>query len=123
MGLFQHSVLSKYLREVNTEEMKAAWEKIVAYFQSPEIQKYIRELKEEEYQGGFLTELFVNVLGYTLKPNSGYNLTREFKNEQGAKKADGAILKEGAAILSGEKKEFIIESEKVYLTNSEKFEP
>ena len=98
MSLFQHSVLNKYLKETNQAEMKDAFRKLVAYFHSPVIQQNIRECKEEEYQDGFLTALFVNVLGYTIKPNPDYNLTREFKNEKGAKKADGAILKDNAAI-------------------------
>jgi hypothetical protein len=98
MSLFQHSALNKYLKETNQAEMKEAYRKLVDYFHSPVIQQNIRECKEEEYQDGFLTALFVNVLGYTIKPNPDYNLTREFKNEKGAKKADGAILKDNAAI-------------------------
>ena len=42
--------------------------------------------------------MFVNILGYTLFPNPNSNLTTEFKNEKNARKADGAILKDGAAI-------------------------
>jgi hypothetical protein len=98
MSLFQNSVLNKYLKETNQTEMRSAYEKLIAYFHNPVIQQNIRESKEEEYQDGFLNALFVNVLGYTIKPNPDYNLTREFKNEKGAKKADGAILKDGAAI-------------------------
>jgi type I restriction-modification system DNA methylase subunit len=94
MGLFQHSVLNKYLKEANQDEMQAAWKKLVAYFQNPVIQQNIRESKEEQFQEGFLTELFVKVFGYTINPNPDYNLTTEYKNERGAKKADGAILKE-----------------------------
>src|SRR5680860_605529 len=98
MSLFQHSVLNKYLKDSRQTEMEVAYQKLVTYFHNPVIQQNIRECKEEEYQDGFLNALFVNVLGYTLKPNPDYNLTREFKNETGAKKADGAILKEGFAI-------------------------
>jgi type I restriction-modification system DNA methylase subunit len=98
MGLFQHSVLNKYLKEANQDEIKTAWEKLVAWFHNPLIQQNIRESKEEQFQEGFLTELFVKVFGYTINPNPDYNLTTEYKNERGAKKADGAILKDGAAI-------------------------
>ena len=98
MGLFQQSVLKKYLKEADQPVMKTAFEKLAGYFHNPVIQQNIRDCKEEEYQDGFLTALFVNVFGYTLKPNPDFNLTREFKNEKGARKADGAILKEGAAI-------------------------
>ncbi|KAF0235918.1 MAG: n-6 DNA [Prolixibacteraceae bacterium] len=98
MGLFQQSVLKKYLKEADQPAMKPAFEKFAGYFHNCVIQQNIRECKEEEYQDGFLTALFVNVFGFTLKPNPDFNLTREFKNEKGARKADGAILKEGAAI-------------------------
>ncbi len=98
MGLFQHSVLNKYLKEAKQDEIKAAWEKLVAWFHNPVIQQNIRESKEEQFQEGFLTELFGKVLGYTINPNPDFNLTTEYKNERGAKKADGAILKDGAAI-------------------------
>ncbi len=94
MGLFQHSVLNKYLNEADQTKMKAAYQKLTDYFQNPVIQQNIRESKEEQWQGGFLTELFVKVFGYTMNPNPDYNLTTEYKNERGAKKADGAILKE-----------------------------
>ena len=39
-----------------------------------------------------MRELFVNVLGYTINPEAHYNLTTEYKNQKGAKKADGAVL-------------------------------
>jgi type I restriction-modification system DNA methylase subunit len=98
MGLFQHSVLNKYLKEANQDEIKTAWEKLVAWFHNPVVQQNIRESKEEQFQEGFLTELFVKVFGYTMNPNPDYNLTTEYKNERGAKKADGAILKDKYAI-------------------------
>ncbi|NQU86110.1 MAG: restriction endonuclease subunit M, partial [Mariniphaga sp.] len=98
MSLFQHSVLNKYLKEANQDKIKSAYEKLLTYFHNPVIQQNIRESKEEQFQEGFLRELFVNVLGYTINPDPDFNLTTEFKNERGAKKADGAILADGAAI-------------------------
>jgi hypothetical protein len=98
MSLFQHSVLNKYLKDSNKTEMKEAYQKLVAYFHNPVIQQNIRESKEDLFQEGFLRELFVSVFGYTINPNAAYNLTTEFKNEKGAKKADGAILINGAAV-------------------------
>lgn len=98
MGLFQKSVLNKYLKEANDTEMQLAYQKLVAYFHNPVIQQNIRDSKEEQFQEGFLTELFAKVLGYTINPNPNYNLTTEFKNERGARKADGAILHNAAAI-------------------------
>jgi tRNA1(Val) A37 N6-methylase TrmN6 len=55
-------------------------------------------LKEENYQEGFLREIFVNVLGYTISPDINFNLTTEYKNQTDSKKADGAILKDRQAI-------------------------
>ncbi len=36
--------------------------------------------------------MFVNILDYTLKPNANFNLVAEYKNQNNARKADGAIL-------------------------------
>ena len=78
--------------------MDRGWAAFTAHFHDPAMQANIRALKEEQYQEGFLRDLFVQVLGYTLNPQNGYDLTSEFKNETGAKKADGAILKDGKAL-------------------------
>lgn len=75
MSLFQHSVLTKYLKEANQTEMKSAYEKLVAYFHNPFIQQNMRDSKEEQFQEGFFRELFVNVFGYIINPNHDYNLT------------------------------------------------
>jgi very-short-patch-repair endonuclease len=64
----------------------------VDYFHNPTVQENIRNSKEEQFQEGFLRELFVKILGYTLNPAPNYNLITEQKNETNAKKADGAIL-------------------------------
>ena len=98
MPLFQSSVLNKYLKEQDEPAIKEAFNKFTAYFHNPTIQENIRESKEEQFQEGFLRELFVKVLGYVINPNPEFNLTTEFKNQTGAKKADGAILKDGVAI-------------------------
>jgi len=45
-------------------------------------------------------ELFVNVLGYVMNPDAGYNLTTELKNIKDAKKTDGAILQQGGSALA-----------------------
>ena len=65
---------------------------------SPAKIEKIKKLKEEEYQDGFLRDLFVDVFGYTLKPDDNYNLVREFKNQGDGKKSDGAILKNEKAV-------------------------
>jgi len=98
MALFQNSVLKKYLQLQDQQKVEQAYKKFISFFQDTAIQQNIRESKEEQFQEGFLRELFVKVLGYTLNPEPDYNLTAEFKNQTGAKKADGAILKDGKAL-------------------------
>ncbi|MDR2145838.1 MAG: N-6 DNA methylase, partial [Tannerella sp.] len=56
------------------------------------IQENIRNSKEEQFQEGFLRELFVKILGYTLNPTPDYTLITEQKNETDSKKADGSML-------------------------------
>ena len=92
MSFFQQSVLNKYLQQLNDKAVTAGYEQFKTFFFNPEIQKNIDEAKEEQFQEGFLRELFVKILGYTINPEPNYNLTTEFKNETGSKKADGAIL-------------------------------
>ncbi|WKZ76538.1 MAG: N-6 DNA methylase [Vicingaceae bacterium] len=98
MAFFQNSVLNKHLNGQDAEAVKAAYQKFTAYFHNPAIQQNIRDAKEEQFQEGFLRELFVDILGYTLNPQPNFNLTTELKNEKGAKKADGAILQNGKAL-------------------------
>lgn len=98
MSLFQPSVLKSYLKAQDEEAISIAFKKYAEYFHSLEIQQNIRASKEEQFQEGFLRELFVNVLGYTLNPTPEYNLTTELKNETDSKKCDGAILKDGKAL-------------------------
>lgn len=98
MALFQQSVLNKYLSGINKQQADADWEAFTAHFHDPEIQENIRNSKEEEYQAGFLTNLFVDVLEYTKYPSSGFNLRMEQKDEKGSKKADGALLKDDKVV-------------------------
>lgn len=98
MALFQASVLKSHLALLDQAAVDKAYKKHQKYFWNTAIQENIKSAKEEQYQATFLNELFVNILGYTLFPNPKSNLTTEFKNEKNARKADGAILKEGIAI-------------------------
>lgn len=97
MSLFQPSVLKKYLSQQDSAKVTKAYKKYVMYFHNSAIQENIRNSKEEQFQEGFLKALF-DILGYTLNPMPNFNLTTEFKNLKGAKKADGAILKDKKAI-------------------------
>ncbi len=92
MALFQNSVLQKHLKLQDAQAIDKSYKRFTTYFHNAERQQNIRESKEEQFQEGFLRELFVNVLDYTLNPEPNFNLTTELKNEKGAKKADGAIL-------------------------------
>ena len=92
MSLFQKTIVSKYLKTQNQENIHLKWESFKEHFHNSEIQNNIRNSKEEEYQEGFLRDLFVTVLGYTLKPQINHNLYRELKNVNDSKKADGGII-------------------------------
>jgi type I restriction-modification system DNA methylase subunit len=93
MSLFQKSVEKKYLNDLDSELIDKKYAAFQTYFGDPEIQENIRNSKEEQFQEGFLRELFVSILGYTLNPQPNFNLTTELKNIANSKKADGAILK------------------------------
>lgn len=75
--------------------IKTAYAKFKARFHDPDVQENIRNSKEEQYQGEFLIDLFVNVLGYIKNPAPNFNITTEHKNVKDSKKADGAILING----------------------------
>jgi type I restriction-modification system DNA methylase subunit len=92
MALFQKTVEQKYLKQFNPEFISAKYLEFKDYFWNPDIQENIRNSKEEQFQEGFLRELFVKILGYTLNPTPNFNLTTEYKNIKDSKKADGAII-------------------------------
>ena len=92
MPLFQNSVVNKYLNTQNKQTILEQWNVYKNHFLNPTIQENIRNSKEEQYQGEFLIDLFVSVLGYTKNPTPNFNLTTELKNEKDSKKADGGII-------------------------------
>ncbi len=92
MALFQKTVEQKYLKQLNAEIIKAKYLEFKTHFGNPDIQENIRNSKEEQYQGEFLIDLFVNILGYVKNPAPNFNLTTEYKNVKDSKKADGAII-------------------------------
>ena len=96
--LFQKNILKKYLATLPAEQIAETWNTFRSYFLNADTQQIILDSKEEQFQEGFLRELFVKVLGYTIKPSPNYNLETEKKNETNAKKADGAILLDGKVI-------------------------
>ena len=96
--LFQKNIVKRYLTALPKELTDAPWQQYKSYFLNADIQANILQSKEEQFQEGFLRELFVKVLGYTLNPSPDYNLITEQKNETNAKKTDGAILLDGKVI-------------------------
>jgi hypothetical protein len=92
MSIFQSSVVTKHLKTQNKEKIAIQWGIFKTHFHNPTIQDNIRNSKEEQYQGGFLIDLFVNILGYTKNPTPNFNITTEYKNVKDSKKADGAIV-------------------------------
>lgn len=97
MPIFQKSVIKKHLKNLDKQQVEKAFQTFRLNYNPAKIEQ-IKTLKEEEYQDGFLREIFVDVLGYTLRPNENFDLQREFKNQTDGKKADGAILKDDNAI-------------------------
>jgi type I restriction-modification system DNA methylase subunit len=98
MSLFQKSVETKYLNELDSALIDKKFDEFKVYFGNSEIQENIRNSKEEQFQEGFLRELFVKIFDYTLNPHPNFNLTTELKNVSNSKKADGAILRNENAI-------------------------
>lgn len=92
MPIFQNSVISKYLKAQDKNLVAKRWNDYKNHFHNTTIQDNIRNSKEEQYQGEFLIDLFVAILGYTKNPQPNFNLTTEYKNVKDSKKADGAIL-------------------------------
>jgi len=87
MSLFQKSVVLKYLQSQNKTVLQDKWQQFQNHFHNPTIQENIRNSKEEQYQGEFLIDLFVSILGYTKNPQPDFNLTTEYKNVKDSKKA------------------------------------
>ncbi|HTO16423.1 MAG TPA: N-6 DNA methylase, partial [Edaphocola sp.] len=98
MSLFQKSVVQKYLNDLDADLINNKYAQFQDFFGNPVRQENIRESKEEQFQEGFLRELFVKILDYTLNPEPDFNLTTELKNILNSKKADGAILKDDHAL-------------------------
>lgn len=92
MAFFQSTVIDKHLKATNKQQIQSAYLKFKEHFHNPTVQGNIRNSKEEQYQEGFFRDLFVSILGYTLNPNTDFNLTTEYKNIKDSKKADGAIV-------------------------------
>ena len=98
MAIFQKSVINKYLKNLDNGKVSNAFEKFQEFYGDKLRLADIVNLKEENYQEGFLREIFVHSLGYTIRPDFNYNLTTEYKNQTESKKADGAIIRNSSAL-------------------------
>lgn len=95
--LFQNSIIAKYLK-TQPDYVGERYEAYKDFFFNAERQANIKSSKEEQFQEGFLRELFVKILGYTINPDPDFNLTTEYKNAKDSRKADAAILLNGNPI-------------------------
>ena len=98
MQIFQRNIFNKYIEGLDNTLIDERYKTFSSFFLYPERQANILNSKEEQFQEGFLRELFVKILGYTLNPDPNFNLTTEKKNETNSKKADGAILVYGKVV-------------------------
>ena len=96
--MFQKKIVEKYLSKLDKELLEQKYDLFCSIFKNEKKIENIRNSKEEQYQEGFIRDLFVSVLGYTIKPEENYNILTELKNEvankSNSKKSDGAICKE-----------------------------
>ena len=93
MALFQEAIVKKHLKDLDPLALDIAYNEYLKVYSTDKI-KNIRIAKEEQYQEGFIKDIFGSVLGYSVYPESPYNIETEKKNEGNARKADGAILKD-----------------------------
>ena len=96
--MFQKKIVEKYLLKLDKELLEQKYDLFCSIFKNEKKIENIRNSKEEQYQEGFIRDLFVSVLGYTIKPEENYNILTELKNEvankSNSKKSDGAICEE-----------------------------
>lgn len=67
MGLFQKSVLKKYLAAQDKTVIAKSFKKYKKFFQNRKVQENRKSIKEEQFQATFLIELFVNILEHPIK--------------------------------------------------------
>ena len=92
MAFFQSTVIDRHVKVTNKQQIQTVYLKFKEHFHNPTVQGNLRNSKEGQYQEGFFRDLFVSILGYTLNPNTDFNLTTEYRNVKDSKKADVAIV-------------------------------
>ena len=94
--MFQKAVFKKFINSIDKALLEQKFAEFQASYQNPTKIEQIKNSKEEQYQEGFLRDVFVKILGYTINPEPNYNLITEKRNEstdkKDARKADGAII-------------------------------
>ncbi len=98
MNIFQKSIIKKNINRLSKQEIETVYNRFKNLFSQQKIEK-IKTLKEEEYQDGFLRDIFVDILGYTMKPDENFNLVRELKNENDGKKTDAAVVNNNKVLV------------------------
>ena len=89
MALFQEAIVKNYISKLDPEKVDKAFSEFKSIYSEANIKIY-KKIKEEAHQGEFIEDIFGKVLGY----QRHFDIKREYKNENDAKKADAAILKE-----------------------------
>lgn len=115
--MFQNSVFYQHINNIDKDLLKQKFQKFKTNYQDPAKTEQIKSSKEEQYQEGFLRDIFVNILGYTINPEPNFNLITEKRNESSDKKN---TRKADAAIIIDNKTKCVIELKGCNTTNLNK---
>lgn len=115
--MFQNSVFYQHINNIDKDLLKQKFQAFKTNYQDPAKTEQIKSSKEEQYQEGFLRDIFVNILGYTINPEPNFNLITEKRNESSDKKN---TRKADAAIIIDNKTKCVIELKGCNTTNLNK---
>lgn len=115
--MFQKSVFYQHINNIDKDLLKQKFQEFKTNYQDPAKTEQIKSSKEEQYQEGFLRDIFVNILGYTINPEPNFNLITEKRNESSDKKN---TRKADAAIIIDNKTKCVIELKGCNTTNLNK---
>lgn len=115
--MFQNSVFYQHINNIDKDLLKQKFQEFKTNYQDPAKTEQIKSSKEEQYQEGFLRDIFVNILGYTINPEPNFNLITEKRNESSDKKN---TRKADAAIIIDNKTKCVIELKGCNTTNLNK---
>lgn len=117
--MFQNSVFYQHINNIDKDLLKQKFQEFKTNYQDPAKIEQIKSSKEEQYQEGFLRDIFVNILGYTINPEPNFNLITEKRNESSDKKDS---RKADAAIIIDNKTKCVIELKGTNTTDLKKVE-